>query len=248
MLVCGGVNGDPAALERLASVAASERPDAVLFAGGVLSHERSFAATATSAFGYTDEDGRFIDRFFTALGRLGVFTAVIPGLYDAPLEQFLRAGMSAELTYPTLHLVHGSPAIRRDVAVFGVGGLIADYTDGDIGYFSWTLARYLLRPLWQVGSVPTVLMLAGPPAAGEGMMGDRTADGLIASYHPRLCVLPSHEPRGRVDRVAGTTVVNPGGLAAGSAAWVDWGRGGAAQVTLLELPEPAGALAGPGRG
>src|SRR5262245_5680244 len=151
MLVCSGVNGDPAALERLASAAASEKPDAVLFAGGVLSLDRSFAATATSAFGYTDEDARFVDRFFAVLGRLGVFTAVIPGLYDAPLDQFLRAGMSAELTYPTLQLVHGTPAIRRDVAVFGVGGLIADYTDDDVGYISWPLARYLLRPLWQLG-------------------------------------------------------------------------------------------------
>jgi len=50
-----------------------------------------------------------------------------------------------------------------------------------------------------------------------------------------------------VRRLAGTVVVNPGALSAGSAAWVEWGRG-SAEVTLLELPEPAGALAGRGRG
>ncbi|NBO91807.1 MAG: hypothetical protein EBV06_05780 [Planctomycetia bacterium] len=237
MLVCSGVNGEFPALDRLLAAASSRRPDAVLFAGGVLSPRRSYAATATTAFGYTPRDARFIEHFLTALGTLESFTAVIPGLYDAPLDQFLQVGMAAETSHGNLRLVHGTPAIGPDVAVFGIGGRIAEYTDTDIGYFSWPMARYWMRPMSGVKSVPKVLMLAGPPLIGECIQDGRTADPFIQTYRPRLCVLPCHESKSGTQSLAGTLVINPGSVADGSAAWVEWGKDGPQEIEILQLPE-----------
>ena len=56
-------------------------------------------------------------------------------------------GMAAEVEYPKIHLVHVTPAEERDIAVFGLGACITDYTSTNIGYYSQALAEYYLRPM-----------------------------------------------------------------------------------------------------
>jgi Icc-related predicted phosphoesterase len=61
---------------------------------------------------------------------------------------------------------------------------------------------------------------------------------LIDSFHPDLCAVyaPSDEPGSRT--VARTLVINPGCLADGRAAWLDWSRDDKDRVELLDLAAP----------
>jgi hypothetical protein len=235
-LVCSGVYGQAEALDRLDALLHQRRPEGLLFAGGVLSRPRECTPTSTTEFGYTKEEAAFVERFFATLGRSGVFSAVVPGVFDAPLDQFLRLGMAAELEYPRLHLVHATPVVEGDVAVFGLGACIDGYTDTDIGYYSRTLAEYYFRPLWTVRQPRTVLLLAEPPESWHGDAENRRlADALIATYHPRVCIFGNPRERQGVERLASTLVINPGALADRRAAWLDWDRHAEHQVEFLDL-------------
>ncbi|MGL4549724.1 MAG: hypothetical protein ACRC33_00945, partial [Gemmataceae bacterium] len=210
-LVCCGLDGRPDALGLLEAAVRERKPDGLLFAGGVLAREHEYAASLTTEFGHTRAASLFLERFFTALGRLDVFAAVIPGAADAPLDPFLRIGMMAELAHPRLHVVHVTPAVERGVAVFGLGGRIAEYTDTDHGLYSRSLAEYYFRPLWAAEQPRTVLLLPDPPRTvhGEGE-ARRLAEAMIATYRPSLCVLPAPDGARGADRVAGTLVIRPG--------------------------------------
>ena len=85
-LVCSGVHGRIESLEWLHKAVRQRRPDGVLFAGGVLDRERTYAPTSTTCWGHTRSDTFFLKGFFDSLGGLGVFTAIIPGALDAPLD------------------------------------------------------------------------------------------------------------------------------------------------------------------
>jgi hypothetical protein len=235
-LVCSGVYGRIESLGWLETVVAQRRPDGILFAGGVLERSRRYAPTTTTEFGHTKEAVSFLTQFFSALGRLGVFSAVIPGVFDAPLELFLRIGMTAELEYPPLHLVHATLIEERDVAIVGVGACITDYTSTDIGYYSWSLADYYLRSLWTTPKPRKVLLLPEPP---QSWLGDnenrRIADALVTTYRPTLCVLGSPSHRMSAYRIANTLVINPGHLCEGTAAWLDWDRPASERVEFLDL-------------
>jgi hypothetical protein len=87
-LLCGGVNGDRRGIEALRRFAADRRPEAVLFAGGILSPQRQTAPFASSPWGITPEDERFLHEFAGALGGLGVLCAVIPSANYQPMDQF----------------------------------------------------------------------------------------------------------------------------------------------------------------
>jgi hypothetical protein len=238
-LVCSGVHGRIESLEWLHRAVRRRRPDGVLFAGGVLSRERTYAPTSTTCWGHTKSHTLFLQRFFDSLGGLGVFTAIIPGVLDAPLEQFLRLGMNAERGFPAVRLVHATLIEERDVAIVGLGACITDYTSTDIGYYSRSLADYYLRALWTTSKPRKVLLLPEPPQTWRGDIENRrTADALMASYRPALCVLgsPSHRPS--AEHTAHTLVINPGHLCEGSAAWLDWDRPAREQVEFLDLRSP----------
>jgi hypothetical protein len=235
-LVCSGINGQATALDMLETVIRERKPDGVFFAGGVLCQQHECTPTFETEFGLAKEEALFIEHFFGALGRLGVFSAIIPGVLDAPLDQFLRIGMKAELEYPCLHLVHATPVVEQDVAIFGLGARIDGYTNADIGYYSQTMAAYYLRPLWTVAQPRTILLLSDYL---EGWHGDnanrRLTEALIATFHPQVCVLGTPCASRGCQRFASTLLISPGYLSQGSAAELDWNRSVDDQVKILDL-------------
>lgn len=234
-LICSGVHGRIESLEWLHQIVRQLRPDGVLFAGGVLSRERVYAPTASTSWGYTKSDTDFLQAFFDSLGGLGVFTAIIPGVLDAPLDQFLRLGMNAEIEYPRLHVVHATPVEEEDVAVLGLGASISDYTATDIGYYSRSLADYYLRSLWTTSRPRTVLLLPEPPQSWLGDVDNlRRASALVSTYYPGLCVLGSPSGGQGADRVGDSLIINPGHLSEGRAVWLDWHRPKGEQVEFLD--------------
>jgi Icc-related predicted phosphoesterase len=66
-------------------------------------------------------------------------------------------------------------------------------------------------------------------------MGNRIAGDFIDSYYPSLCVAAGTTEQRGSQWIARTLVVNPGRLADGSAAWLDWNRNKGEQVDLLRL-------------
>lgn len=240
-LVVSGINGQAEALLRLQALVRDRRPDGLLFAGGVLPHGENDAANFDSAC-YANEGTLFVERFFATLGSLDVFSAVIPGVFDAPLDDFLRLGMAAEVEHPKIHLVHVTPVEEGDIAVFGLGACITDYTSTDIGYYSHTLAHYYLRPLCSAKKPWKVLLLSDLPECWRGELANErlVADALTATYHPSVCVLGRPCATGRIERIGETLLIHPGYFADGCAAWLDLGRPRDEQAQLLDLRQPVG--------
>ncbi len=87
-LVISGINGDPEALLRLQTVVRDKRPDGLLFAGGILNYDGVNATKSGVANTHSKEGPFFVEQFFSTLGSLGIFCAVIPGVFDAPLDLF----------------------------------------------------------------------------------------------------------------------------------------------------------------
>jgi hypothetical protein len=235
-IVCSGVHGRIESLEWLHEAVRQRRPDGVLFAGGVLDRERTYAPTSTTCWGHTRSDTTLLQGFFASLGGLGVFTAIIPGVLDAPLDLFLRLGMNAEIEYPRLHVVHATPIEEGDVAVVGLGACITDYTSTDIGYYSRSLADYYFRSLWTTSKPRTALLLPESPQSWLGEAENRrVVNALMTTYRPKVCVLGRSSKRRGVERIADTLVINPGHLSEGNAAWLDWDRPTGEQVEFLDL-------------
>jgi Icc-related predicted phosphoesterase len=240
-LVCGGIHSRPSALEALRRAARLRQPEAVLFVGGVGGGLRQYAARGTTPWALTHADALFIERFFEALGELGVFAAVVPGPADTPLEEFLRIGMHAEVDFPGVHLVHATLVQKGDVAVCGVGGRIGTEAVYDGDTCSRTLVEYHLRSLRAARQPHRVLLLAAPPrGALGGDDGSSLVGELIDSHHPSLCAVGGPDGRRGSQRVARTLVINPGHLAEGSAAWLDLGRPVEEAVEFLDLRHPGG--------
>jgi hypothetical protein len=226
-------------LEWLRRVVDQRRPEGILFAGGVLELSRHYAAKITP-WGLTHADGLFLEKFFATLGDLGVFSAIIPGPMDTPLEDFLRLGMQAEIDFPALHLVHATLVEKGDIAVCGLGGGLAEHPPCGNGSCSRPLAAYYLRPLWTARQPHKILLLSVPPTGPlADKEGNPLAGELIDSYHPSLCVVAGSSERRGLQRIAHTVVINPGSLAEGWAAWLDWNRVVDEQVELLNLRDLA---------
>ena len=239
-LLCCGVNGNPAALDGLSRAVSASQPDGVLFAGGVLSPKRQFSARSSTFWGMTSEDLRFVECFFEALGQLGVFSAVIPGPEDTPLEEFLRIGMHAEIEFPGVHLVHVTPLEQGDLAVCGLGGLVSGNGCHEADHTPRLLAEYHLRRLWSAKQPHRVLLLPTPPTGKlGGDQGSTFTAELIDSYHPSLCVTSGSSDRRGIEHVGETLVVNPGALADGWAALLDWEYPADSRVEFLNLHDPA---------
>lgn len=239
ILVCAGVNGRPKALHWLLDAYEVRRPDGIFFAGGVLGAGRSYAVRDGTCWGMTPDDAVFIERFLETLGGMGeppVFSAVIPGTMDTPLADFLRMGMHAELEFPNLHLVHGCMTAEHDVAIGGMGGILCNGPACEGGACSRTLIEYHLRRFWPAKQPHRVLLLPMPPTGSLGGRAGSTMIGeLIDSFRPTLCVVSGLSENRGSQRVASTLIVNPGQLADGWAALVDWSLPVTEQVELINL-------------
>jgi len=239
-ILCSGINGNPVALERMSWVVKARRPDGILFAGGVLGEGRHFAPCSFTGWGMPTEEACFVERFFEVLGKLGIFSAVIPGTEDTPLEEFLRIGMHAETEFPGVHVVHATLLEQSDLAVCGLGGRLSGDGCHEPDNIPRVFAEYHLRNLWTAKKSRRVLLLPTPPS---GMLGGNYGNAfigeLIDSYHPSLCVVCGPSDCRGFEHVGKTLVVNPGSLADGWAAWLDWDSHGDRQVEFLDLRGPA---------
>jgi hypothetical protein len=188
-LICSGIHGDPNGIARLERVAAARHPDGILFAGGILAPARECAVRSTP-WCLTTADARFIEDGFAALGRLKVFSAVIPGPAGEPMDEFYRLAMAAELTFPNVHVVHATLVEKEDVAVCGIGGTIAEGPLLGAETYTRTTVEYQLRPLWRSKKPRKVLLLAAAPSGSLGSRDDKTLVWeLIDSFHPDLCAV-----------------------------------------------------------
>jgi Icc-related predicted phosphoesterase len=234
LLLCGGMDSNPHALKWLRAIVTRRHPDAILFVGDILDRLGQHTPSDEPRHLVRD-DALLVGQFFRTVGELGVFSAIIPGLSDGPVEEFLRLGMNAEVEFPRLHLAHATLIEEADAAVCGIGGQITEGTAGP-DRCSRTLAEYHLRSLWASRQPRKVLLLAAPPTGAlGGPDGSVVVGELIDSFHPSLCVVNGPGERRGVATVAHTLIVNPGRLAEGCAAWVDWNARPDHQVELLNI-------------
>jgi Icc-related predicted phosphoesterase len=233
LLLCSGVYGKKAAIEGLRRLATDRRPEAILFAGGILSSQRRAVPCSTGLWGLTPEDERFAIEFGAALGALGVFSAVIQEPNFVPEDQFCRLAMAVELEFPNVHVAHATVVETHDLAVCGLGIAIAEQALMREDSYSRVRAQYFLRALGSSGKPRKVLLLPEPPPGRlGGQEGNVIVGDLIDWLRPSLCVVAGSTERRGLQRIASTLIVNPGHLADGSAAWLDWSRGD--EVEFLE--------------
>jgi hypothetical protein len=231
LLLCSGIYGKKSAIEGLRRFAADRRPDAILFAGGILSPERQTVPRSEGLWGLTPEDERFAFEFGAALGALGVFSAVIPEPNFVPEDQFCRLAMAVELEFPNVHVAHAMLVEAHDLAVCGLGAAIAEQALMREDSYSRVRAQYFLRALRSSEKPRKVLLLPEPPPGPlGGPDGNVLVGDLIDWLRPSLCVVAGPTERRGLQRIASTLIVNPGHLADGSAAWLDWDRSGDDQV------------------
>jgi len=221
LLACCGLDGDLTALDRLRVTVREKRPDAVLFAGGVLRPGREY-----DGWDLTLDDARFVEDLLHTLGGLGVFTAIIHGRADEPADELLRLAMNAELEYPALRIAHGTLCHDGELAVCGVGGRVCDGPAYELGLWSRTQAELSARSLRSATAPRKALLLA---TSAE----EEVCAALIGRAGPGLCVAPGEDGRWGSRRVGGAVVVCPGHLAEGMAAWVKWD--GEPEVSFLDL-------------
>jgi hypothetical protein len=234
LLLCSGVYGERRGIEALRRFAIDRRPEAILFAGGILSPQRQLASCGPSPWGFTPEDERFLHEFSAALGGLKVFSAVIPGPNFQPMDQTYRWGIAVELEFPHLHMAHATLVEERDLAVCGLGVAIAEESLMREDSWSRTRALYYLRTLQSSVKPHKVLLLPEPPPGVlGGPEGNRVIGDLIDSLRPSLCVVAGLTERRGVQRIASTLIINPGCLADDSAAFLDWDRKGNDPVEFL---------------
>jgi hypothetical protein len=215
------------------------RPDGILFVGGILHPGTEEQATGLGKKDLTPDEAKLYAEFFLAVGKTDVFTALIPGYYDIPLREYLRLGIGAEVQNPKLHLVHASLALGSDFVISGMGGKLTEWVDtGEHRVrVSRGVAEYSLRMLWRAKQSRKILLLGSAssgPMGGTGEEGE-IASELINSYHPHLCAVAGKTKSRGSQRIANTTIVNPGRLVDGSAAWFDWTRPRNEQVEMLDL-------------
>jgi Icc-related predicted phosphoesterase len=235
---CCGVDGHAESWDWLGRAVADRPPDAVLFAGGILPPQRQ-GAEKLSPWSLSAEESAFAEQFFAALGRLGVFCAVIPGPAGEPLDEFFRLAAGAELLFPNIRAAHATLLQEGDVAVCGLGGVLSEEPLLGVEPYSRAAAEYFLRTLPDARQPRKILLLpAPPPGPLGGEEGSRLVGDLIDSCHPDLCVVAGPSARRGSQRLAGTLAVNPGRLVDGWAAWLDWRQAGAAPVEIVNLKGP----------
>ncbi len=237
LLACAGIDGHGDAVDRLEALARERNPDAILFAGGLFSSPVADESATASAERH-HENMRLLERFFATLGALRIVATVVPGPVDAPLRAFLMAGMHARSQSPGVHLVHCTMVTTRDIVIAGIGGELTQAEDSGEPFIrcSRTTAAYFLQAFDVASESKKVLLLSSSPQGGlGGDRGNAIAGDLIDTYHPKLCVVAGPDSHRGVERLAHTTVVNPGRLSHAAAAWIDWGREVDEQVEMIDL-------------
>lgn len=235
-LACCGIDGQEEAIEKLTEIVHQRKPDAILFAGGLFDGvpaREDLAGTAARR----QRDIRLLEHFFMTLGELKPVAALIPGPQDAPLRAVLMAGINARSQGPGVHLVHCTFITIGDVVICGVGGELTDAEDGGdpVVRCSLTTAQYFLQAFDSADQSEKVLLLSVPPNGSLGAGDGNAISGqLIDSHHPKLCVVAGPTAARGVERVAHTTIVNPGRISDGCAAWIDWGKDVDEQVELID--------------
>jgi Icc-related predicted phosphoesterase len=235
-LACSGIGGSSNAVGKLESIVRQRTPDAILFAGGLFAPAPAHESP-TAAAERRHHDMQLLERFFATLGALRIAAAVIPGPHDVPLRAFLMAGMHARSQSPGVHLVHCTMVTTRDVVISGVGGELTHVEDSGepVVRCSRTTAEYFLQAFDAAAESEKVLLLGSALKGGlGGDAGNVVAGDLVDSYHPKLCVVAGPNARRGVERVARTSIVNPGTLVDGSAAWIDWTRETDQQVEMID--------------
>jgi len=182
------------------------------------------------------DDLKLWEKFFNTLGSLQLFSVVVPGYADVPLREFLRLGKDAEVEFEHVHIAHATPIEMGDAVFCGVGGDLTeneDRMDGRLA-FSRACAEFYLRNLWLADPPHKVLMLAvAPPGMLGGRGGNRIAGDFVDTYHPSVALVAGPTEFRGTQRIAHTLVINPGRLADGCAALLDWNQPVASQVELL---------------
>jgi hypothetical protein len=233
--LCAGTNGKKDSLDWLRQVVEARPPDGVLFAGGI-ANPSGEPGYRQSIWSLAREELLFVEEFFRSLGRLGVFSALIHSRAGGPLGEFLQLAMHAEVEFPSVHVAHVTPVEEGDLMVIGLGGAVAEHHLIGIGSLSRPEAKYYLRPLWKSCRPRKVLLLPEPP---PGPLSEKDANPLVGdlihSFHPHLCVVGGSSDRRGIQQIGNTLVVNPGQLADGFAAWLDWTD--APHVELVNLRE-----------
>ena len=126
----------------------------------------------------------------------------------------------------------------------GIGGAVEEKGLIGIDSLSRPGAEFALRSLLTAKQPRKVLLLpAAPPGALGGEEGNPLMGELIDSYHPDLCVVAGSSQRRGSEHVGHTLVVNPGCLADGWAAWLEWKD----KVEFVNLRTLAGATPTPSR-
>jgi Icc-related predicted phosphoesterase len=223
-LACAGIDGNKSSIEKLLKYANSKKPDTVLVAGGI----NRIGANRSQKM-------NFLKECFQDLGQSGHRIILIPGPYDTPLGEFLRAAMNAEITYPNLFFAHATTFSNANVAVDGIGGKITeneDSTDPTLKY-SHNSAEFLFRRLWYIRKSVKILMFSEPPPGKlSGNGGNSLVEEFIKTYHPAICIVAGNTQYRGYEREKHGFTVNPGKLSDGSAAWIDWLK---RSVQILDL-------------
>jgi Icc-related predicted phosphoesterase len=236
-LACSGIDGQTHALDKLETLVRQRHPDAILFAGGLFAPPQA-DETPVAAAQRRHQDVQLLEQFFATLGATRTVAAVIPGPTDAPLRAFLMAGMNARSQSPGVHLVHCTIITARDVVISGVGGELSEVEDSSepLVRTSRTTAAYFLQAFDTAAESEKVLLLGSVPTGSlGGSSGNSVAGDLIDTYHPKLCAVAGPTEGRGVEQVAHTTIVQPGSLSTGSAAWIDWDKGIEEQVEMIEV-------------
>lgn len=233
-LVCGGLHGSETALNELRRLVIERQPDGLFFVGGILDPER-FPIPDLPRWDQTSAEARWMQRFFETLGERDVFTAILPGPFDTPLEEFLRLGMHMEKEYPSVRLAHANLIAVNDLAVCGIGGCLTEEGHSELDTCSRVRADYFLRSLDLAEQSRKILLLSSAPLSLGGEAAGRLIDSLIRDHSADLCVVAGATERRGMQRAGRTLIVNPGCLADGSAAWVDWRCHPGGHVEFLEI-------------
>jgi Icc-related predicted phosphoesterase len=227
-VACAGLFGDVGVLTDFVSFIKAKKPDAILFAGGIMQPDRS-----------QEHRMDYMARFIEAIGKTGCKMAMIPGPYDAPLSDYFRMSLNFEVVYPNICSVHATPVVWHDTIIGGFGGNITESEESslDIIKSSHITAEYYLRNLWNASESIKVLLISEPPPEKlSGTRGNPIIKEIINNYRPTLCIAGGKTGDWGHDTGGPTTVVNPGALKDGAAAWVDLMSD---RITRIDL-RPAG--------
>jgi Icc-related predicted phosphoesterase len=180
---------------------------------------------------------------FKTLGATKIPTFWVPGRYDAPLREYLSESYNMEITYPSLHDVHGTVAHGEGAVLFaGMGGEILDRPEAIraeeflVRYPGWEV-EYRLKVLRELKPRERVFLFATAPAhKGLGLAGSEVLAELVKTYDPTAVIVGGETPRQGV--LGKSLLVAPGRLDQGHYAVVDLRARSVEHGRLTEALDP----------